>query len=221
MYYAITGDKLPTDPNVPRPIINVKNSDINLKVNIKSNFSEDYTNFSFPRPSKKLTQRVFEADDYEIEYTTSEENVSPYEVIEVSAEGFMPVINGVPYLPLRNMLNSLGVANENILWNDGNIEIKDDVVPILPFRSIKLTENECDVLADDVGVVLNSPLITLNSIVYVPEEFVSKILDATVTGYTTIFDYERGIYKTTAGIERLKPVYYIQIKNSSFSIIDW
>lgn len=220
VYYAITGDKLPTDPNVPRPIINVKNSDLNLKFNMKLNFSEDYTNFSFPRPSKKLTHRIFDADDYEIEYTTSKENVSPYEIIKIEADGFMPVIDGTPYIPLRNMLNALGIANENILWNDGNIEIKDEVVPILPFRSITLTENGCDVLADDVGVVLNSPLITLNSTAYVPEEFVSKILDATVTGYTTVFDYEKGIYKTTAGIERLKPVYYIQIKNSALSIID-
>lgn len=220
IYYAATGNTLPTDPNIPRPVINAKNSDLHMKINAKIIISDIYGEFSTPRISKDLAYNVFKPDDYSLEYTTDEQNPSPYEIISVINDGFLITDNGIPYIPLRKTLNALGVINENISWNDGAIEIIDDTAPVLPFDNISMSEGNNMVVSDGICTYLDAPLITVNSEIYIPEDFVQKILDATILGYSTVYNYEVQKYQTITEIERLKPVYYIQLKNSGLTVIN-
>jgi len=220
VHYSITGEQLPVDPTVEKPIINAANSDIQLNIGIKTTYSSEYRDFFFPRPNSSLITNVFEGDEYSLEYTTTEEPSSPYETIEVITPEFTQTINGTPYIPLRTMLNSLGVNNQCIFWLDGNIEVFEEVAPVLPFARITMSENSKTVICDGIPVTLSAPLIKINNSVYIPEDFVSKVLDATVLGYTTTYNHQDKKYYTTIEIERLKPAYYILMKNSSFTITE-
>jgi len=218
LHYSITGDPIPSDPNIEKPVINVTNSDINFKINVKTTYSENFTDFYFPRPIKRLITNVFEGDKYALDYTTTEDISSPYETIGVIDQGFTKVIDDTPYIPLRTMMNSLGVNNKSIFWLDGNIEVYEEVVSVLPFKRITMSENNSTVICDGIPVTLSAPVITIDHLAYVPEDFVNKVLDATVLGYNTIYNHYDKKYYTTIEIERLKPVYYVQFRNSSFTI---
>lgn len=220
IHYSITGEQLPVDPTVEKPVINATNSDIKLNINIKTAYGSEFKDFYYPRPVSSLITNVFESDEYSLEYTTTEESSSPYEIIEVTTPGFTETINEIPYIPLRNMLNSLGVDDKSIFWSEGNIEVFEEIAPVLPFKRITMSENSDTVNCDGIPVTLSAPLVKINDSIYIPEDFISKVLDATVLGYTTTYNHQEKIYYTAIEIERLKPAYYVLMKNSSITIIE-
>lgn len=201
VYYAATGIKMPADPNAPRPIINAANSDIQIKLNIDAVYKTNYTKFKIPHPSADRTTDLFDTDKYYLTYTTTDETDAVYNSITFGYTGLNKTFGGIPYLPLRPLVNSFGITDDLITWNDGctNIFGNSDV----PFESLQIYENSDEILCDGNTCKLSSPVITENGTMYVPEDFVLKFLNAKITEYTISYDEFFKNYRTYVRMQKL------------------
>ncbi len=207
LYYASTGKEMPADPNAQKPIVNADNSDVIFKLGIDALYKTNYMDFKSPSPKEDDIIDVYRDKEYSITYTTNDTYVSPYEILNFKYGGVMKSFDGVPYIPLRAMLNSLGVPDESITWNDSGAVIVNGNA-LVPFDSLEIYENTSTVVSDGNTVILNHTIVSEDGIMYVPQDFVKKVIDAKLVDCSTAYysDFER--YYTTVRIERIKPIYY-------------
>lgn len=216
LYYASTGKAMPADPNAAKPVINAYNSDISLKIKADAVFKTNYINFKTPSPSSEEIVDLYRDKEYSLTYTTNDVYISPYEIILFKYTGLTKNFNGVPYIPLRSMMNALGLSDDLILWQNNHTEITGNI--FVPFQRVQIFENSQTVYADGNEVLLSSPVMTESGTLFVPEDFVTKIIDAGVLDYTTSYYKDYGDYYTTVRIERIKPIYYSKLKGSENSL---
>lgn len=206
LYYASTGKEMPADPNAEKPVVNADNSDVALKIGVDAHYKTSYTDFKSPSPREEEIIDVYRDKQYSVTYTTNDTYVSPYEILSFRYDGVMKSLGGVPYIPLRAMLNTLGVPDENITWNESGTTVKGNA--FVPFADLKFSENSPDVLVDGVTVTLGHDIISEDGTAYVPEDFVKKVIDAKLLDCTTAYYGDFNRYCTVVRIERIKPIYH-------------
>lgn len=206
LYYASTGKEMPTDPNAAKPAINADNSDVKMSISVSRTYSEEFNDFEYPQPSSDMMVDVYGIGKYSMTYTTDDKSNSPYETVSFTYSGFLQNDGETAYIPLRAALNSLGVNNSSIVWNEGNIFIEASVS--LPFKSAAVTEGSCVVTKDGESVYLTKPPKSIDGVMYVPDDFFGKVLSAKILSCTTRPSGDLPGCSTTVLIERLKPVYF-------------
>lgn len=203
VYYASTGKKMPADPNAEKPAVNADNSDIKMLVNVSAHCTNEYTDFDFPTGDS--IYNVYENASYSLSYTTDAPKVSPYKTSTLTFGGFPVNKDGIAYLPLRPLLNTLGLDDSRIVWSEGNIRIS--AKSLLPFETVNVTEGNRTVNADATPIVLSAAPISLKGVMYVPDDFVTSVIKGRILGFSTVFDDIYGQYRTSVRIEHLKPMY--------------
>ncbi len=212
LYYASTGKNMPIDPNAEKPAINADNSDIKMTLGINADIKNNYTDFDFP--DTKNAYNIFQNSTYSMTYTTSASKVSPYKTSVLEFNGFPKIENKTVYLPLRPLLNAVGLQDNFIIWNEGNIHINSN--SLFPYRHVSVTAGNTCINADDSKILLSAPPVLKGSVLYVPEDFVSAVIKGKILQYTTSFDDFSAKYKTRAEIEHLLPAYVNQVKITDF-----
>ncbi|MDD4689636.1 MAG: stalk domain-containing protein [Eubacteriales bacterium] len=142
------------------------------------------------------TSHYFNKDNYRTDtvYFTKdnpdyndEDDLYISEWMNIYEEGTVVYKNGEIYLPLRNMMVTMGIPSENISVNNGEITITNSNPQIPEFAELKVKENSKNVYIDSNMFTLNNPVIEEGAKAYIPTQFLSQ-LGCRMVSFSYYFD---------------------------------
>ena len=171
-----------------------ENSNIAFSVNAKSTYKSVNKNVTINFPTLTKENSVNLADSFSAAVPETAENVELYSIPDyysVVSYGYPIEVDNKDYIPVRALFSAYGVADENIVWDNGVIYVKSNGASEY-FNEISFVCGEAKAKKDGVEIALSDFIINYKGQTCVSADFVEKILGGKITSvYFYRADYDR------------------------------